>query len=669
MGLLIALLLTSLASARAFIAYDCGAHNTNITTISLLKVKPCQIEARKPIIQETHVRLLQLARYREVQVKTCKITLDRTILNCGMWSHNSLVHNGLAQYLINPESALCNDMHQHKTYRYDDTVFTDLVINGTKQRPFSITGKTTSDGKCEGGSFSDNYGSWANVVVQGKIFIELHAYNAAINIDEDLVYLRHGRRCPFSSGECEDNDGSIVTWPSMPHTGCNFDQYDVLYDGPAQKIYDNSPMVEDVEEVYTVKNGEITFGLAKRGIEYVCDFTLIRTEHPKLFFLETKNAHVGIVKKPISVNNLDLMSYVNSKFVYVANHFGKQLRDLYIDVITQRCTLERQVIENSLLIAPTRPAEFALRIMKQRGYMARIAGEVAHIVQCVPVPVKIAHLETCYAHLPVMVKNQTMFVTPNTHILLKRSPKVDCNAFIAPMYDINGTWVRFSPFPIPVMGPQEMEPLTKLTWSYETMDNLATSGIYSQSDLTKLQDHLMFTEERVAVLDSLARSSLGEKMNDPDISFANMLDEQSLEKIALRTRDKLWGWFTGFGTASAGLIGLYIFARTIKYIIDTLLHGFALHSVFGWSLLILGAFWDSLSNFLLHFKKKIDDNFPQQKGKEIDNVKIPEDERKMNDTPEDHNPSTRITIEPTEDELYPNLANCYKYPGIKSTNV
>ena len=36
-------------------------------------------------------------------------------------------------------------------------------------------------------------------------------------------------------------------------------------------------------------------------------------------------------------------------------------------------------------------------------------------------------------------------------------------------------------------------------------------------------------------------------------------------------------------------------------IVDTIIHGYALHRLFGWSPHLLGASWDAVTNLLLHF--------------------------------------------------------------------
>ena len=70
-------------------------------------------------------------------------------------------------------------------------------------------------------------------------------------------------------------------------------------------------------------------------------------------------------------------------------------------------------------------------------------------------------------------------------------------------------------------------------------------------------------------------------MNDK-VSLMNLLDEETLNKIAESAWGRFWTLFTNFGTASAGFIGIIIIIRGIKLIADTIMHGYALHSVFGW---------------------------------------------------------------------------------------
>ncbi|KYQ53829.1 hypothetical protein ALC60_05453 [Trachymyrmex zeteki] len=80
----------------------------------------------------------------------------------------------------------------------------------------------------------------------------------------------------------------------------------------------------------------------------------------------------------------------------------------------------------------------------------------------------------------------------------------------------------------------------------------------------------------------------------------NLLDENSINRIAESAGAKLWRSFVTFGSASTGVLAIFIIIRVVKLIIDTMIHGYALHTVYGWSLHLLGAVWSSVTHLLLH---------------------------------------------------------------------
>ena len=79
-----------------------------------------------------------------------------------------------------------------------------------------------------------------------------------------------------------------------------------------------------------------------------------------------------------------------------------------------------------------------------------------------------------------------------------------------------------------------------------------------------------------------------------------MFIQEVIDKIAESPWGRFWIIFTNFRTTNAGLIGLIIIIRGVTLIADTIIHGYALHRLFGWSIHLLGTFWDSVTNLLLH---------------------------------------------------------------------
>jgi len=51
------------------------------------------------------------------------------------------------------------------------------------------------------------------------------------------------------------------------------------------------------------------------------------------------------------------------------------------------------------------------------------------------------------------------------------------------------------------------------------------------------------------------------------------------------------------------MLGIYLCIAGFKLVIDTLVHGYVLHTVYGWSLYLLGAIWNSVTQLLLHLGK------------------------------------------------------------------
>ena len=90
----------------------------------------------------------------------------------------------------------------------------------------------------------------------------------------------------------------------------------------------------------------------------------------------------------------------------------------------------------------------------------------------------------------------------------------------------------------------------------------------------------MFPVEQAAIINGLAQGASGRDYATGTLQLHNLLDEETLEKIADSTTQWIWNGFIKFGSVSAGLTGVYIIWRIIKTIINTILNGIALHKVY-----------------------------------------------------------------------------------------
>ncbi|XP_025157199.1 uncharacterized protein LOC112589174 [Harpegnathos saltator] len=424
----------------------------------------------------------------------------------------------------------------------------------------------------------------------------MQEYSATVKLNANQVVLRSGVYCELKAAHCVDIEGGNTYWDTIPDDSCKGSSYGVLFDGYAIKMQDSTDAGS--QTVYSITTQDTTFALASRGEVKACGYPLVKTEHPKLFIFETFT-DLSIFKKIHNPANTDIFTYMNSKFVYVEKHFRAQLNQLYRNMLYQQCYLEQKMLQNALAIATQSPDIFAYHFMKASGYTSILAGEVIHIIKCVPVEVQVARTPNCYTQLPVIRENETYYLAPQTHLLLRQGTQVNCNPLAPVMYQLGEDWYKMMPNPIKSIPPTTLKPMTKPEWKYTSPGALATSGIYSQSDLDEFKDHILFPAERPAVLNTMARAMMGHSATIHGGSFTNLLDEASLEKLATSTWNKIWGRFLIFGNISAGIMGIFLIFRFIKLLLDTILHGFALHSIYGCSCYLIGALWDSLTQLLI----------------------------------------------------------------------
>lgn len=587
-----------LRPAEALIGFDCGGPTMNHTTVSLLDLEECHPPGPEIKTTNKYVQLLQLSEYNHADIIQCQINIRRIIYYCGMHSHLSAVQNGLAEYMQEISRTSCQRLHDEGTLMIGGSVITGVLSNSTTHRTVGLAGSVGTDGTCSGTTYSDPYGTWTNVFVQATIEIKLRSRVAKVKINTGKIILPSGTVCNLAKTFCIDYDAGYTFWQPLPSDTCELRSYDVLYEGPAEKSEEESEEQHPI--IYSLTTSEITFALAKTGEHHLCGYSLITTEHPRLFIIETSKGNPIIQRKPVSVDNLDIFTYINSKFVYVEKHVRKQITSMYRSIILQKCESENQILRNALSLVTLVPEEFAYIVTKKPGYIAVNAGEVIHILQCIPADVKVRKTEDCYNELPVTHNNETYFLTPKTRILTKFGTRRQCNGLLPTIYKVDEQWVKLTPSPMITTAPQKTKPISQLNWNYLTPTSLATSGIYTQSELQQLRDHIMFPAEKPAIVHEMARGVTNSGLSPNSISFDGLLDEHSLEKIAKSTMGRIWKGFIEFGSISAAILSIFIIFKFIKGLVDVMINGYTLHSVYGCGIHILGAMFSSITHLLVH---------------------------------------------------------------------
>jgi len=108
----------------------------------------------------------------------------------------------------------------------------------------------------------------------------------------------------------------------------------------------------------------------------------------------------------------------------------------------------------------------------------------------------------------------------------------------------------------------------------------------------------MFPAKISTILNTVAQGFTGQMIHADSVSLQNLLDENTLNKIYTSTVARIWNGLIIFGSATAGIFGIFIIIRVAKLVFDILIHGYALHSAYGCSIHLLGAIWSSITHLL-----------------------------------------------------------------------
>jgi len=154
------------------------------------------------------------------------------------------------------------------------------------------------------------------------------------------------------------------------------------------------------------------------------------------------------------------------------------------------------------------------------------------------------------------------------------------------MFKIHDSWFWLMPRLVETIPSPKIQPLTRPIWKYVNPVSLATSRIYSTGDLDLLRNHIIFLVEKLSMGNTIAKGAMGQ-CTRRNISMMNFLNEQLFDKIAKSARTCLWKGFVIIRISrisritvriSAEVLVVFIIIQFIKLMMDTIIHGYALHS-------------------------------------------------------------------------------------------
>lgn len=159
-----------------------------------------------------------------------------------------------------------------------------------------------------------------------------------LNLDEKRLYW------DLSSPKC-DGEGSKL----------------IVFEGVGDRISVLHPPSSSTEMFVQVEQSGYDFLIKiEDKVTTVCGFKSYFTEHPGLFvtFLTEEEPSFPKLDR-VSGINVDLVSYINSKVVFIVRHIKAQVERLFSIFHQERCLMQNRITQNLQTLALLSPREFA----------------------------------------------------------------------------------------------------------------------------------------------------------------------------------------------------------------------------------------------------------------------------------------------------------------------
>ena len=567
-------------------AYNCTHGSVTSAEFSLLPNEPCPDFRMTHVYNEDYVpiQLLQKKEFSDIHGYSAKVVRTLHIYRCDGYT----VTNAYHQRVLELDRTAVMKMYSHRLWK-DDLLAEigaspiGVIYNGKSHKIRNLKGWTNSDNDCGGKDFTLYGNDYTDSILQGTYELLLYDGTMTVDLENNLVRTFTGTTCEYSKGHCIDYVYGDIYWDREEHDpkACNQDTYLVLYEGKGVVRTYRKTAITETTRVVTVTDDSAAFSLIQTEKLLLCNQVAYRTEHPKLFILEIQHNLRFFQTKQLHSLDLDLNAYRDSKFIHLERHMGKSIKDLNANVMNKLCNLQAQIISNLQSLAYTDAMEFAFSWKKKPGHSALVRGEVVHIVDCIPVQVKIHTISYCTHELPVVYLNETLYMHPRSHVLSRYTETVPCTSLYPVKYRLQGSWYTLGPNLVASHPPDILRTKLNFTsWKYKRL-NLGTIGIYSVADLNRQRSAVLFPVERRAITRQIADTAAGLQTGPRSFDLTTLIDPDHFQSMINSYWNELDNSIRIFGTYSGAILGIGLIYRIFTTLCTGTLNGTAVAKMFG----------------------------------------------------------------------------------------
>ena len=637
------------------LAYDC-AEPTNVRDWTFEVPGSCREPKANITAKEESFQILVEEDFQRIPVWSCSLVTGQQSSYCGDHDHVTIHDRGPWTFehkveVVSKKS--CWQMIKEKKVHYANTLRRegDTRIGATEKWDVNVPGKTYLDLQvvgstslddshhldCVGDTWSNPYltgytKTFGRAIVRRNFAIEIKKEELQIPSDhtQPLIWNKATLppECHKSQGFCEV-DGLVLVW-EVPSS-----DYCTLARG---KSFTGLRVTDEEAQVVMSNDGNLV-RLVLSPMEIKCQTPVFGTNHEGIFIFirPGTDSHKNT---PVKINR-SLHPAETEIFTFVANRDQRLFKDM-----TKYVTSEfRAVLENDCLHRHRAERVYSwmasidtklVAWLAANGTFADITGEAIVYYDCQPVQVYPAYPEdtkTCYEDLEVYVPGSKegegvyMFAERLTRKLTAVGVESECvgSQFIPKYKSLNNGWFTVNQNIIPTTAPQGRTPIEP---AWDPKDRVPTTdysrgGVFSKSDLKKLQHYMQFGQLKKAISNRLVlqfdRTAASAGYISPTSLFPDTDSWQSIADGSILggffTFVAKWTEFTSFVLSIWCTYKMFVWAVTFMYRVKVL------RPLYG---LLHGCFWALVPTAFL-FKEN-------QKARQRDLVEVEElGEREKNE--------------------------------------
>lgn len=176
---------TTAHGTRELVGYECGHQKAGYDVYSLVEIGNCDIP-EIPDVETSLIRagVLQRNDYTQTHAYSCRIEIYRRVEGCynGWFSdHEKVKGKADMKYISELSRHACQGAHCNRAVTlFERHIIANLTPNSTRQTSLIFAGKITGDGKCTNADYSDPFGQFEDVVVQGHVHVTLRDFDVTV---------------------------------------------------------------------------------------------------------------------------------------------------------------------------------------------------------------------------------------------------------------------------------------------------------------------------------------------------------------------------------------------------------------------------------------------------------------------------------------------------------